>query len=323
MKYGAFPGLNRQASRIFLGTASAPFNTGEDCGELMEQMLLLGINALDTARVYGGSEGSLGRWLVQGKNRDRVILLSKCGHPSPDGRKRVHAKEMREDLETSLEQLRTKKIDIYLLHRDDPEVPVGEILETFNAMKAEGRIGVFGGSNWTCERIREANDYAAAHGLEGFSVTSPQYGLARQVKDPWGWNCVTLGGKEHLADRVFIREQGLAVVSYSSLGRGMMSGRFRSDDPDGAARVMDSFGREGFAWPENYERLRRCEILAGEKGATVSQIALSWMFHQNLNLFAVISSRNPDRMRQNAAALEISLTEEECGWLDLQTDSLS
>lgn len=321
MKYGRIPGVEQEVSRIFLGTASAPFNEGGDGSELLEAALEQGMNAIDTARVYGKAENSLGRWLERDGNRQRVVLLSKCGHPSPLGIRRVNAREMRKDLETSLEALHTDCIDIYLLHRDDPSVPVGEIMETFAAMREEGRIRVFGGSNWRWERIREANAYAKEHGLPPMTVSSPQYGLASQVLDPWGGDCVSISGPAAEADRAWYREEQMPIVAYSSLGRGMMSGRFRSDDPKGAKAVMDTFARKGFLHPENMERLARCEKLAESKGCSVPQIAMSWIFRRGLNVFAVVSCSRPERLQQNAEALEIPLTEAECAWLDLEGET--
>ncbi len=318
MRYGRIPGIDQEVSRIFLGTASAPFSEGGDGSGLLEAALAQGINAIDTARVYGKSENSLGRWLERDDNRRKVVLLSKCGHPSPLGIRRVNPREMRRDLETSLEALRTDYVDIYLLHRDDPSVPVREILETFAAMREEGRIRAFGGSNWSRERLAEANACAEAHGLPPMTVSSPQFGLASQVKDPWGGDCVSISGPAAEEDRAWYRENGMPVVAYSSLGRGMMSGRFRSDDLKGARAVMDSFARKGFLYTENLQRLQRCEALAERKGCTVTQIAMSWIFRQGMNVFAVVSCSKPERLKQNAEALEIPLTEEECAWLDLR-----
>ncbi len=320
MIYGQIDGISRPVSRIFLGTASAPFSTGGDGSGLLETALEQGINAIDTARVYGLSENSLGRWLEKPGNRERIVLLSKCGHPAEDGTRRVNAREMRRDLETSLDCLRTDRIDVWLLHRDDPSVAVGEIMETFHALWEEGRIRAFGGSNWTTERIREANAYAAAHGLRPMTASSPQFGLAAQIRDPWGGGCVTLAGPGASGDRRWYRENGMAVIAYSSLGRGLMSGRFRSDDPEGAGAALDSFAREGFLYPENLERLARCEQLAREKGKTVPQIALSWIFHQGLNAYAVVSASRPERLRQNAEAAETLLSERECAWLESGKD---
>lgn len=318
MKYGQIPGVEKPVSRIFMGTAAAPFSTGGDGTELLEAALEQGINAIDTARVYGLSEKSLGMWLGRPGNRERVVLLSKCGHPAEDGTRRVNAREMRRDLEISLEALQTDWLDVYLLHRDDPEIPVGEIIETFHAMWEEGRIRAFGGSNWTRERIQEANEYARAHGLQPMTASSPQFGLASQVADPWGGNCVTISGPSGEADRAWYRETRMPVIAYSSLGRGMMSGRVKSGDPEGAERILDIYAKKGFLYPENLQRLARCEQLAREKGASVPQIAMSWIFRQGLNAFAVVSCSRPERLRDNAAALELELSPEECDWLDLR-----
>ena len=319
MQYGRISGVEKEVSRLFLGTASAPFSTGGDASELIEAALEAGINALDTARVYGLSENSLGAWLGRPGNRERIVLLSKCGHPAEDGARRVRAAEMKKDLEISLEALRTDYLDIWLLHRDDPETPAGEIMEAFQEAWEAGKVRAFGGSNWTRKRILEVNEYARTHGLRPMTVSSPQFGLAAQVIDPWGGNCVTISGAAGAEDRAWYRENQMAVIAYSSLGRGVMSGRVRSDDPEGAAAVLDSFARKGFLYPENLERLKRCEQLAKEKGRSVPQIALSWIFRQGMNVFAAASSSSPERLRQNAEAAEISLTAEECAWLDLRS----
>ena len=103
-------------------------------------------------------------------------------------------KDVREDLEKSLENLRTDYIDIYLAHRDDEQVSVEEIVEAFNALHAEGKIGAFGGSNWTHQRSEESNEYAYKHDMLPFTVSSPNFGLAEQVKDLWGGGSISISG---------------------------------------------------------------------------------------------------------------------------------
>ena len=129
---------------------------------------------------------------------------------------------------------------------------------------------------------------------------------------------MTISGPAGEEDRKWYRESGMPVIAYSSLGRGMMSGRVRSGDPEGARQILDSFAQKGFLYPENLERLRRCEKLAAGKGTTVPQTAMRWIFSQGLNAFAVVSCSGPERIRKNAEALEISMTPEEAAWLDLR-----
>ena len=170
MEYVKIPYVEKGVSRIFYGTAGQPFMMGGNANDLLDAIYATGVNAFDTARNYMLAEKSLGKWIVDRGMRDKIVILSKCGHPSPFGRKRVNEKDIRKDLRKSLGYLGTDYIDIYLLHRDDPEVPVGEIVEIFNSLHSEGKIGAFGGSNWTHQRIAEANEYAYSHNLIPFTV---------------------------------------------------------------------------------------------------------------------------------------------------------
>lgn len=310
--------VDKPISRILFGTASESFLSGGECEDILDKIFSLGVNTLDTARVYKDSESVIGRWMEKRSNREKIVILSKCAHPSEDGRKRVNEKCIREDLEKSLYNLRTNYIDIYLLHRDDTDVPAGEILEIMNALHEEGKIGAFGGSNWTHERISEANEYAKAHGLIPFTVSSPNFGLANQIGDPWDGTCVTISGAVNNSAREWYEENNMPVIAYSSLGRGLFSGRIKSSCTDNAGKYLDEAAMKGYGYPENFERLRRCEILAEKKGLTVAQIAMAWLFNQSLNTFAVVSTSSVERMRSNIEALSIDLTEEECHWLDLE-----
>src|SRR5690606_13555975 len=104
---------------------------------------------------------------------------------------RVNKAAIDEDLERSLEALQVEYVDMYALHRDDPNVEVGVILEALNAHIESGKVRAIGASNWTFRRLQEANDYAAAHGLVGFSFSSPNFSLAR-AKEPYWAGCVSV-----------------------------------------------------------------------------------------------------------------------------------
>ena len=320
VKYGTIPYVNKPVSRIFYGTAIQPFLSGGDGNELLDAIFETGITAFDCARNYADAERSLGAWMEARENRDKIVLLTKCAHPTPSGEKRVNEKAIREDYATSAALLRTNYFDIYLLHRDDPEVEVGPIVEIFNALHAEGKIGAFGGSNWTHQRIEQANEYAYAHNLIPFSVSSPNFGLANQVKDPWGGGCVTISGPANAEARQWYEKTKMPVIAYSSLGRGLFSGRLKSENAEKAAEILDPVAMRGYGYPENFERLRRCEILAEEKKASVSQIAMAWIYSQKLNSFAVVSTAKASRMQENIDALHISLTSAEIAWLNLEQD---
>ena len=309
-------------SRIVYGCASSPMLAGEDVSEVLDQVFALGVNVYDTAENYGLSECSLGNWIRSRGIREKVHIISKGCHPY--GRNRMTPEDLKQDLEQSLQRLQTDYIDTYFLHRDDVERPVGPIVEALNEFHKAGKIGRFGGSNWTVARIREANAYAHAHGLIPFTVSSPHYGLAVQVEDPFGGSsgCVNISGQGQSEELAFYECSQMPVFAYSSLGRGFFTGRVRSDKPKEALQVLDEFAVKGFCHPENFERLARAEELAREKKATVAQIALAWVLNQKISVWPIVSSSSPERFKSNMKALDIILSEEELQWLDLQTEEI-
>ena len=312
--YGTIPGIDRPVSRIVFGTAIEPMTSGEDASEILDAALASGINAFDCARGYGKAENSLGAWIAERGNREQVIVITKCGNVGFLGRVHVDRKVIEKELRQSLEALGSNYIDIYLLHRDDPKTPVSELIETLNEAKSKGFIRCFGASNWTHERIQEANSYADAHGLEGFSVSSPNFSLALQVKDPWGGGCASISGDQDA--RAWYVERGMPVLAYSSLGRGFMSGRFRSFDYKEAKRVLDGPARKGYLCEENMQRLQRAEELAERYGCSVSDIATRYVFSCGLNLFAIMSSTHPERIESNVRAAAHPLSAQDVSYLE-------
>ena len=317
-KYGRIEGIGKPVSRQFFGTANMPMLMGKDVNYLLDAALSYGLNSFDCARGYGAAENSLGNWMKERNNRDRVVVLSKCGNVDQEGNVLVNRAVIEKELAESLAALQTDYIDIYLLHRDDPKTPVSEFIDTLNEAQRAGKIRVFGVSNWTDTRIREANDYAAAHGLNGFSVSSPNFGLAEQVQDPWGGDCVTLTGPDNEEARAWYRSTQMPVIAYSSLARGLMAGKIKSTDEARVAELLDPFAVKGYASPENFMRLARCEELSAKKGCSVSQLAIAWMFTQGLNLFAAATTTKVSRIPEQVRALHVELTPEEAAWLNLE-----
>ena len=309
MQYAVIPGCEKPLSRLIFGAANADLQKNQDMDALLDAIFAAGINAFDTARIYGESECALGRWMEKRGNREKIFLITKgCHHNA--WRKRVTVHDLKSDLSDSLVRLQTDSIDLYLLHRDDPAQPVGPIVETLNELHAAGKIRCFGGSNWSHERLAEANEYAAAHHLLPFSVSSPFYSLVDQYGDPWR-DGVKLTGAENREARAWYKENQMPVLAYSSMGRGFLSGKFDSSMP------LSLFPAEHQS-EENMEKLRRTENLAREKGCSVSQISLSWLLHQLENVFPVLGIRNEAQLKENLGALEVHLTAEECRFLNLE-----
>ena len=321
MLYGKIPYVDKPVSRIVQGTVIIPEEKKGWLFQLLDGVFALGVNTFDTAANYGICESLLGEWVDSRQLRDRVVIITKGGRQNQWRSRRITSFDIQADFHDSLAKLRTDYVDIYILHIDNPETPAGPIVEVLNRLHDSGRLGAFGGSNWTHRRIAEANEYAYKYGLMPFIVANPNYSLAEQVEDPWIGGCVTLSGPENREAREWYRENQMPVFAYSSLARGFFSGRIKSTEEARAAEIFDKPTLKGYCHPVNFRRLERVEILAAEKGMTVPQVALAWIMHQPLNLFPLIGAMSPEEMAQNIAALHMPLTDTEAAWLNLERDA--
>jgi aryl-alcohol dehydrogenase-like predicted oxidoreductase len=278
-------------SRLVLGTML--LTESED--GVLDEYVRLGGTALDTARVYEGgeSERALGEWLSRQPSslRERLVIVSKGAHPNGD-RKRVTPDEIERDLRTSVELL-GGPVDVYLLHRDDPSVPVGTIVEALNGLREAGLIGAFGTSNWTTERIDEANAWAGANGLEGFCLSSQHLSLAVQNEEQWD---DTRSANEPEMFAWHERTQ-TPLLAWSAQARGYFFGRDGSE----VLRVYDN--------EVNRERRRRAEELGERLGFTASQVALAWALEQPFPVYACFGARTADQVREAFRALEVEVSE--------------
>ena len=318
-------GLEKELAPIMIGTSSAIFTdemspwiptdlSKEEQFAVIDELWDMGLHCFDCAAGYG--ERVLGQYLADRKRTDEAVILTKGCHPNAY-RKRVTPFDLLSDFYDSLAKLHRDYLDIYMLHRDDESVPVDEIIVTLDRLKREGKIGIYGASNWSMERFREANAFAEANGYEPFRAISPHYSLAHQINDPWGGG-VSITGPEHRADREWLIENRIPVFAYSSMSCGFVSGMFRSDDREGAKKMLTPPGMKGYYADENFERLARAEILAEKYGVTVAQISMAWLFNQELRVIPLQGGENAQMYRQTLEASKISLTREEVKWLDLE-----
>lgn len=318
MRYGSIPGVSKQVSRLVQGTIMFREEDIDAGFALLDGVTELGCTTFDTAHVYGGgqSERVLGKWMEARGNRDSVVVLSKGAHHNAD-RRRVTGFDIASDLHDSLARLRTDHIDLYLLHRDDPDVPVGPIVEALNEHHALGRIKAFGGSNWGHERIREANEYAEKRGLVPFAASSPNYTLAHEAEPPWH-GCISLSGEQGEAARAWYREAGFPMFTWSTLAQGFLTGRLTRENLEAERDNFPESCIRAYATEENFQRLDRLTELAGKKSVTIPQLALAWVHSQGLNVFTLIGCFTADEFKSNLDALDIDLTDEEVAWLDLR-----
>jgi aryl-alcohol dehydrogenase-like predicted oxidoreductase len=321
MIYGAIEGLSRPLPRIIFGTLRLA-STDATTFSFLDSIMEMGCYAFDTAHAYGDgvSERVLGNWMQARSNRSEVIVIDKGVHPA-GGTNRVNPESIKQDLQESLDRLKTDYIDLYLLHRDDPAVSVGPIIEVLNELRNEGKIIVFGVSNWNRKRIEEAKEYAEKNGLLAFSAASNQYSLAIQYDDPYP-GTLSMRNSDDDSELEWYKETQYPLLAWSSLARGFFSGKFTRDNLSTFADPQDRMSIRCYGREDNFVRLDRARQLAEEKGTTVPQIALAYIFQQSVNCFAITGALNTTQFRENIETLEIGLTKKEVSWLDLKSDSL-
>ena len=320
MQYGSIPGVGDRVSRLVLG--SMVFSTRPEAFEntcrLLDRFTAAGGTTVDTARIYSGgtSESAFGQWLERSGRRSEMVVLGKGAHHDNETlERRVTPAAIHEDIETSLREMRLETIDIYILHKDDPDAEVGPIVEALNEEAQAGRINVFGGSSWTQRRITEATDYATAHSLQPFSVSSPNLALAVPNEPMWT-GCVSIAGDaEALA---WYRQTGMPVFAWSSQARGFFSGRYRPELTEGETLDAKNVIRTYYS-SANWERYRRADELAEMKGCTLRQVALAWVLHSPLEVYALIGPATIAELDDSLGALDVELTPDEVAWLNLES----
>jgi len=318
MKCGRVPGVGLPVSRLVQGTMMIGTESLQESFQLLDGVFSLGCNAFDTAHIYRGGdcERALGQWIHARGIRDKVVVITKGAHFNAD-RQRVTPFDIASDLCDSLARLKTEYIDLYLLHRDNPTVPVGPIVEALNEHLRAGRIRAFGGSNWTHERIEEADAYATAHGLVPFAAASPHFSLAEQVVEPWP-GCVSIAGAQGRPARAWYAARGMPVFAWSSLSRGFLSGQYTREAIEAYPEDTEELFVRCYRSKANLDRLERAFHLAEKKGCTVPEIALAYVFAHAIDVFALVGCVSVEEFRANACALDVPLPLEEQTWLDGQ-----
>lgn len=304
MKYGRVPGLDKPVSKFIMGCDNQRYFT--DSAHFWDDWIERGGNAFDTAHLYGGGrpERLLGEWIEHRGIRDRVALIVKGAHTP-----HCNPKDLNAQLLESLERLRIDRADIYIMHRDNPEVPVEEFLDVLNEHVDAGRITVFGGSNWTVERIAEANAYADKAGKQGFSLLNNNLSLARMVDPVWA-GCIASSDTE---TRAWLEQTGLAHFAWSSQARGFFTDRAAPDKVG-----IDPMLERCWYSEDNFERKRRAEELGAKKSVSALNIAAAYVLCQPFPSFALIGPRSIYETITSLPALDIELTPEELRWLNLE-----
>jgi aryl-alcohol dehydrogenase-like predicted oxidoreductase len=265
-----------------------------------------GGNAFDTAHIYGGGshERLFGQWVRTRGVREDVVVIAKGAH-TPYCYPEIIGVQLTE----SLGRLGMEYADIYMMHRDNPRVPVGEFVEAMNEEVRRGRVRAFGGSNWSIARVREANEYAAKKGLQGFAAVSNNFSLARLVEPMWA-GCISASDAE---SRRFFAETRTPLLAWSSQARGFfLEGRAAPDKREDEELVRCWYAED------NFKRLERVKELAAKRGVRPVNIALAYVLNQPFPTFALIGPRTVHETRTTWPALGVELSERELRWLNLE-----
>ncbi len=317
MEYRSLGRTGVMVSELCLGCMNFGGPTPEsDSFDIIDRAIDAGINFFDTANVYsrGGSETVVGKGLQRNSKRDRIVLATKVhGRMDEDdilaaGNNRRH---IIQQCEASLKRLQTDYIDLYQLHRANPEVPIDETLRALDDLIRAGKVRYIGTSTFPSWRVMESFWVAKELGLNRFVSEQPPY---------------------HLLDRSIEREMipmaqsyGLAIIPWSPLARGFLTGkykrgegipaasRFGSDSGRGAATLRR---RDQHFTDRSFDVLDLVQALADEKECSPSQVALAWVNSQPGITSPIIGPRTMGHLEDNLGAIDVEISAEDHEHLD-------
>jgi len=310
MRSLALPGLQTKVSAIALGTAAfGSLVTPEDSFTMLDTFVAAGGTLIDTAHVYadwlGGerhlSEKTLGAWLKRRGKSDDVVIATKGGHPdlATPLVPRLSSTEIVSDLDESLNCLGVERIDLYYLHRDDPNRPVEEIMEVLGQQVRLGKIGAIGCSNWQVARIAEAQAHARVADLSPFVASQAFWSLATANPGAFASDHALIDD----AALQFYAAQNMPVVAYTSQARGF----FSKAAQDGVDKLKPDL-RTAFENAENLARLERAIVLAHELEVTVSAVTLAYLTSQTVAGIPVIGPMSITQLQDSLGAAHLKLT---------------
>lgn len=304
MEYTLLGKTGVKVSRICLGTMTFGWLLAEkESREIIERALELGINFFDTANVYGRgrSEEILGAALRD--RRDQVVIASKVfwsfRQPQAAGLSRGFVFQ---ELDDSLRRLQTDYIDLYYAHRLDSQVSLENVLRTLNMAINQGMVHHVGASTMYAWEFAKSLWYADRLGLEPFQVMQPHYNLLYREEE-----------REMLP---LCRDQGIAVVPWGPLARGVLAGKYvQGGEPD-SPRAKDIEMQHWFLRPQDSAIVERVVEVARELSAAPAQIALAWMLSQDGITAPAIGVTKIAHLEQAVEALEVKLSDEQVAYLE-------
>lgn len=318
MEYKKLGRTGLKVSALCMGTMQFGWSLGEeDSHRILSATVEAGINFLDTADIYskwadgnpgGISETYIGNWMKQHKiRRDHIVIATKVRGdmgkgPNDEGLSRVHIMNA---VEASLRRLQTDYIDLYQSHWTDDDTPIEETLRTFDDLVKQGKVRYVGASNIAAWELMQALWTSDKYNLARYDTLQPHYNLIR--RDEF---------ERELRD--VCRTYELAVLPYSPLAGGFLTGKYRQGEPLPASKRAE--GRKKVMTAENFNLLYEMERIALLHKASIAQIALAWILGDPIITSPIIAATSIEQLNENLGTLDVHLTEDERNTLNKMTD---
>ena len=305
-------------SKIVLGASNygSEISDGQSYA-IMDKYYELGGRCIDTARAYASyipygsskSERAVGKWIKDRGVRDEMVVVTKGGHPEMRDlhRSRLSWDCLEYDINTSLAVLDMDAVDVYFLHRDDPAVPVSEIMDTLDEFVQRGMTRALGASNWSLERILEANRYALSQGKTPFTVSQIQWNLAHFNREDLLDETLTYLDREEYSGYL---EAEIPVMAYSTQAVGFFSKYLKTGERDLSARARM------FLNEQNIRKAKKVETLCNQRGCTPAALAISYITSNKLDGYALIGNVKMEHMLDSLSSIDLELDQATIDWLD-------
>lgn len=318
MEYKRLKNTDLTVSTIALGTDVYGTDLDEKTSfEMLDFYVQNGGNIIDTANVYadwapgerGRSEKLIGRWLKNRGNREKYIISTKGGHPNLDTMSvsRLSHSELKSDLDESLRRLGTDYVDIYWLHRDDELLEVSDIMDTLDGFVKSGKVRYIGMSNWTCQRIEEAQKYAENNSKTMLSASQIQYSAAQpniESNDP---TLVLMNDDEYN----YFKNHDMTVFAFASQAKG-----FFSKLHAGGEEALSKKARDRYFNEISLARFERIEKLSAESGHTVGEIAISVLAsNYDFDTVPIVGCKNTVQLKESMNGAALRLTKEQIEYI--------
>lgn len=314
MEYVRFGHTGMTVSRICLGTMTYgtpterwPWALNEEQSRpFIQKALELGINFFDTADVYtaGASEEVIGRALKDFAKRDDVVLATKVYNPMGPGPndKGLSRKHIMSAIDASLKRLGTDYVDLYQIHRWDYDTPIEETMEALHDVVKAGKARYIGASSMYSWQFAQAQYTADLHGWTRFVSMQPHYNLIYREEE-----------REMIP---FCQDQEIAIIPWSPLARGLLTGKRSKERNETERAKTDAFGKSLYGQDSDFDIVNRVSKIADQRGLPNAQIALAWMLSKPYITSPIIGASKPGHLEDAVAAVSVKLSDEEVKQLE-------